>query len=110
MKKTCSRASARYAKIATLGLVAAVAVILLGFISYNFARPITKFVWSIGQGLVALSDELCPPSGVVCVFGSESQGRHHLWFFICLFVGWWVLASLISWVLATYVVKKSDPT
>jgi len=110
MKITPSRGAARYAKIGALGFVGAVAVILLGFISYNFARPITTFVWSIGQGLVTLSDKLCPPSGVVCVFGSESQGRHHLWFFICLFVGWWVLASLISWVLAKYVVTKSGPT
>lgn len=93
-------------KVATAGFVGALMIILSGFLAFSFALPITNLVWSVGLKLVDLSNELCLPSAAACVFGSDSQGRQHLWFFICLFVGWWVIASSVLWFVAKYVVAK----
>jgi hypothetical protein len=111
MKSTYPPTAARsHIKIAAAGFIGAISIILLGFFSFIFAPPVGKFVWSVGMGLVALSNKLCPPSAAVCVFGSDSQGRHHLWLLLCLFVGWWVLTSLIAWSVAKYVVTRPAST
>lgn len=97
-------------KIAATGFIGAISIILIGFFSFIYAPPVGKFVWSVGMGLVAVSDKLCPPSAAVCVFGSDSQGGHHLWFFVCLFVGWWALTSTIAWLIAKYGVTRPAST
>lgn len=97
------RAAISHVAVAAAGLIGAISIILFGFFAFTFAPPIAKFVWSVGLQLVALSDKVCTPSAVVCVFGSNSQGRHHLWFFACLFVGWWVILSLVAWFVVKHV-------
>ena len=83
-------------KSIAIGFPLAIGVIAIGFFSYTAVRPVTQFVWAPGEALVALSNHVCPPSGVACVFGNVIQGTHHKWLFICLFGSWWFIMSLIA--------------
>src|ERR1700730_13491532 len=83
-----------------LGLVLAVGLIMACLFSYPYPtfRNVVSFVWAPASWLVRVSNAICPPSGVKCVFGSESQGSHHLWFGACLLMFWWASLSIVSWV------------
>jgi hypothetical protein len=88
-----------------VGFVAAVVFVFVGFVAGGLSfrpdlrplRIITEFIWGPASWLVALSNTLCPPFGVSCVFGSNSQGSHHLWFGTCLLGFWWILFATVSW-------------
>jgi hypothetical protein len=95
-----------HVKVVNAGFVWSLSIIFFGFPAFSFAPSIANFGWSLGLKLVGISNELCLPSAAACVFGSDSQGRQHLWFFICLFVSWWVVASSVLWFVAKYVVTK----
>lgn len=90
----------RTARIASkslgLGLLFAVAIIVVGYFSSTVARPLTAFIWAPGEILVSISNQLCPPNGVACALGNVSQGAHHKWFFICLLGSWWLIMSLFA--------------
>jgi len=79
-----------------IGAVLALLLIGIGLLSYTTFRPITEFIWFPGEWLVQVSDSLCPPFGVKCVLGSNRQGAHHLWFFMCLLGFWWLVLSCFT--------------
>src|SRR5689334_14048923 len=61
------------------GLLSALGVIAVGFFCHDIMRPFFSIVWTPAIWIVHLSDVICPPKGVRCFLGSESQGAHHLW-------------------------------
>ena len=84
-------------KCAALGVVSALLLIVGAFFVGVAVPSVARVIWAPGAFLVAVSNAICPPFGVECFLGSQRQGAHHLWFFICLLLAWASLLSVAWW-------------
>ena len=82
---------------AALGAVSALALMLVTFVVSLKFREFAQLVWTPGEWLVLLSDQVCPPKGVECFFGSSRRGAQHLWLLVCALAAWSVIFSAAWW-------------
>jgi len=82
---------------AALGFASALALILVAFVVSLKFREFAHLAWVPGEWMVYMSNQVCPPKGVECVFGSSRQGAQHLWLVICSLAAWSLIFSAAWW-------------